>query len=181
MSVGALADAGDAGSAGKVCAEGADSRCVPGCTTHEHDKEAWCNVYEAEKDGGYCQGKPFRPGDLGGMLTIHRQMGHSCKPACLAIGLVEMELLGWDDPSTRTPIAHQPSPKPLHSQLVLWPYFDPPHTAPWHPACDQSTLIGRYALHGPPAIPCASAIGSSPLGRHLHVHLIPCQLIHPPR
>ena len=130
MSVGALADAGDAGSAGKVCAEGADSRCVPGCTTHEHDKEAWCNVYEAEKDGGYCQGKPFRPGDLGGMLTIHRQMGHSCKPACLAIGLVEMEL-GWSDPSTRTPIAHQPSPSTHNS------YFGPTLT---HPTPHPGTL-----------------------------------------
>ena len=64
--------AGDAGSQNKLCTDGGLPRCVPGCT---HDSATgFCDPVSANFDGGYCEGRPFRPADLGLMLRAHRNI-----------------------------------------------------------------------------------------------------------
>lgn len=79
---------GDAGTANKVCTSpggggrrlgggggrrlGGGGDCVPGCTQDGRDPGRWCDPNRALDDGGYCQGRPFRPEHLGSMLNAHR-------------------------------------------------------------------------------------------------------------
>ena len=63
---------GDAGSLQKLCAPGAPrTQCVPGCT--QDAQNGWCDPFKVS-DGGYCEGRPFKPADLQYVLANHRRL-----------------------------------------------------------------------------------------------------------